>query len=333
MRLLAGILAGQSFDSVLIGDGSLSKRPMGRIIEPLSKMGAVIHGENGHAPIRIQGGNPLRGMVHKTSVASAQVKSCILLAGLYGDGDTTVIESFLTRDHTERLLRRFGTDLTIADAGITVSGDSILTASNVRVPADVSAASFFIVAAACMNDSSITLPNVGLNPTRTAMLNLLGGLGLRLNVAISKEESNEPVGTVRIDAGSNELETVFLSGDIIPELIDELPVLAVLGTQLKGGIEVHDAEELRHKETDRIAAIVENLRRMNAVVEEFDDGFRVRRSTLRGSVVDSFGDHRIAMSMAVAGLLAEGVTEITNSECVDVSFPGFFETLEGAAVR
>jgi 3-phosphoshikimate 1-carboxyvinyltransferase len=333
MRLLAGILVAQPFDSVLIGDESLSKRPMARIVSPLSQMGAEIEAENAHAPICIRGGKTLRGIHYEASVASAQVKSCVLFAGLFADAKTTVREHPPTRDHTERMLRWFGVDVDVDIAGTSVRR-SHLTGTAIDIPCDLSAASFFIVAAACLKDSSIVIPNVGLNPTRTALLKVMEDLGTNFRFAIEKEMSNETVGSidVRGDIGRRNSK-LCLRGDAIPKLIDEIPVLAVLGTQIDGGIEIRDAGELRHKESDRIAAIIDDLSRMNAAIEEFPDGFRVERSDLKGAVVDSFGDHRIAMAMAVACLLAKGETEIKDAECVDVSFPGFFETLEEITFR
>ncbi len=334
MRLLAGMLAGQTFDSTLTGDESLSKRPMERIIAPLRQIGAKIEAENARAPIRIHGGQSLHGTEHKLPMASAQVKSCLLLAGLYATGKTTIVERIPTRDHTERMLQWFGVKVEINESqdgqNISVKGDSVLTARDVVVPCDISSAAFFLVAAACLNGSDTVISNVGLNPTRTAFINVLKNFGADLQILDQKEICNEPVASIRIRGG---LERTLgnrqnrLSGNVIANLIDEIPILAILGTQIDGGIEIRDAAELRHKESDRVAAIVENLKRMGADVTEFPDGFKVERSQLNGAVVDSFDDHRIAMAFAVAGLLADGETEITGAECVDISFPGFFNVL------
>ncbi len=338
MRLMAGVLAGQNFDSVLTGDDSLQRRPMGRIMEPLSKMGAEIESANGRAPIKIHGVNPLGSISYELPVASAQIKSCILLAGLNGNGETTVIEPIPTRDHTERMLRWFGVDVreaSIGDTGkrICLSGDTRLTAADMTVPSDISAAAFFLIAACCLEDSDITVRNVGLNSTRGAVIDILRRFGADIRFENQGEQNNEPVGDVRVIAGLTARTEPLIKGDVIANLIDELPILAILGTQLEKGLEVRDAAELRVKETDRIAAIVENLRRMGAEAEEFEDGFKVRKSKLTGARVESFGDHRIAMAFAVAGLLADkGETEIIGAECVDVSFPGFFETLQDAVV-
>ena len=334
-RLLAGLLAGQAFDSVLTGDESLSARPMGRIIEPLDQMGAAIHSSDGKLPIHFYGSQRLVGIEYEQRVASAQVKSCLLLAGLLADGRTTVADRTPTRDHTERMLRWLGAEVaeteTAADRTLSVSGGSALTARDIDVPADTSSAVFFFVAGACLKGSDVTMPGVGLNPTRSAIIDIVRELGGNIEVADERENSNEPRGTVRVSGGLIAASANNLVRDgIIPKIIDEVPALAVFGTQIEGGIEIRDAAELRHKETDRISAIVENLRRMNATVEEFPDGFRIERSDLKGAVVDSFGDHRIAMAFAVAGLLADGETEIENAQCVDISFPGFFDTLAEA---
>ena len=327
-RLLAGVLAGQSFDSVLTGDASLAARPMGRIIEPLIQMGAKIDSADGRLPITISGRHKLKGVEHHLQVASAQVKSCLLLAGLLAEGRTTVIESVTTRDHTGRMLSWLDID---AGAGqiLSTSYEQVLAAKHIHVPGDISSASFFMVAAACLRDSDLIIPNVGVNPTRSTIIDVLKHIGVGWDIADRSEVCNEPRATIRIRGpinNNNDGPTV-LDGDVIPSIIDEIPILAILGTQIKGGLEIRDASELRYKETDRIAAVVENLRRMGAAAEEFPDGLKVHRSDLGGAVVDSFGDHRVAMAFAVAGLLAEGETEIMKAECVDISFPAFFDTL------
>ncbi len=335
IRILSGILAGQSFDSILTGDESLAKRPMKRIIEPLRKMGAKIEAINDRVPIHIFGGQPLVGVEHEMQIASAQVKSCILLAGLNAAGNTTVIEPVATRDHTERMLSWFGIDVVEEDIDpgklISIDGSAGLTARDLSIPADISSAAFFLVAAACLPNSELTMPNVGINPTRHAILEVLQQLGAIIAVENHRIVCNESVAdlTVRSKKGSDRLDgsSNTLSGDIIANLIDEIPILAILGTQLESGLEIRDAAELRFKESDRITSIVENLRRMGAEVVEFPDGFRVECSKLKGAVIDSFGDHRIAMAFAVAALFADGETKINDAECVDISFPGFFETL------
>jgi 3-phosphoshikimate 1-carboxyvinyltransferase len=338
MRLMAGVLAGQKFDSVLTGDDSLRKRPMRRVIEPLSEMGAGIDSEDGLAPLRIKGRRTLTAINYRLPLASAQIKSCVLLAGLFANGSTTVIENAITRDHTERMLRLFGVDVAIYDRPImqaaprTVQGNAILKHQNINIPGDISSAAFFLVAAACLRNSYISLPNVGLNPTRDLIFEVLWRAGVNISIGASTT-LGEPSATVSVTGGINDADPIALSSLAIPLLIDEIPILAILGTQLDGGLEVRDANELRVKETDRIAAVVENLRRMKATVEEFDDGFRVERSHLQGAEINSFGDHRIAMAFAVSGLLADGETKINDAECADISFPGFFETLDSVVKR
>lgn len=338
MRLLAGVLAGQQFDSVLTGDQSLRKRPMRRVIEPLTEMGAIIDSEDGFAPLRIKGRQTLSAIYYRLPVASAQIKSCVLLAGLFAEGKTTVVENAITRDHTERMLRSFGVDVPIYDGPIlqaaprTVRGEALLKHQNIDVPGDISSAAYFLVAAACLRNSYISLRNVGLNPTRNLIFEVLQRAGVALDVATSTK-LGEPAAAVSVTGVFSDGDPIALSNLAIPLLIDEIPILAVLGTQLSGGLVVRDAAELRVKETDRIANIVENLRRMNADVEEFEDGFRVGQSKLKGAELNSFGDHRIAMAFAVAGLLADGETSIKDPKCVDISFPGFFETLEAVVKR
>lgn len=340
MRLISGILAGQPFETTLIGDESLSSRPMRRVIGPLTEMGATIESVDGHAPLVINGTGNLKAIDYILPVASAQIKSCVLLAGLYAGGETTVTEAVRTRDHTERMLRNLGASVIETDhengKKITVSGNSQLTGGPIQVPSDVSASAFFAVAAACLKDSHIMMQNVGLNPTRSGFLEVLRGLGAKIEISDTRDAAGEPVGTIEV-FGSGELgstpETRVIKGEIIANIIDEIPILAVFGTQIPGGIEIRDAGELRVKESDRIASVVENLRRMGADVTEFDDGLRVGRSDLKGAEIDSFGDHRIAMAFAVAGLFASGETSIIGAECAAVSFPGFFETLESIVVR
>lgn len=340
MRLMAGILAGQNFESELIGDESLGRRPMKRIIGPLEKMGAAVGSRNGLPPLRIAGRDPLKPAEHHLKVASAQVKSCILLAGLNASGETAVIEPVPTRDHTERMLSFLGCGIRISECDdgrrISISGESRVSAGHVRVPADISAAAFFLTAAACLPGSRLLIRNVGLNPTRSAILDVLIRLGVDITISGRREVCNEPIGDIAVCGNSLSdvpKETPVISGKIISNLIDELPILAVFGTQLPGGLEVRNAEELRIKESDRIAAVVGNLRRMKSDVEEFPDGFRVSRSSLAGANVDSMGDHRIAMAFAVAALFAKGPTTIENAECASVSFPDFFPVLEAVVER
>jgi 3-phosphoshikimate 1-carboxyvinyltransferase len=304
---------------------------MKRVIEPLFLMGSKIESVDGRLPLTIHGG-PLKGIDYEMPVASAQVKSCLLLAGLLADGQTTVRESTPTRDHTERMLGWFGVDVDDDNGAASVNGGDTLRARGLSVPGDMSSAAFFIIAAICLPGSDLCIPNVGLNPTRADLLKILTALGADIELKEQTTIGNEPSGTIQVRGGlpaSPREQPYRLSGSAIPGIIDELPILAVLGTQIDGGLEVRDAGELRLKESDRIASVVENLRRIGALVDDQADGFFVRKSKLAGAVVDSFGDHRIAMAFAVAGLLADGVIEIRGAECVEISFPGFFDVLAG----
>ena len=346
MRLLAGILAGQNFISILTGDESLRARPMQRIVEPLSMMGANIASQTGRAPLVIEGRRPLHAIEYELLVASAQVKSCILLAGLCAKGQTKVIENEVTRDHTERMLRWFGIPIETGAAEregarcAAVSGPVQFKPRDVSIPGDISSAAYFIAAAALLPGSYLEVRDVGVNPTRVLFLKQLRALGLDVSVSDAKEESNEPVGAVFV-RGADEAQTagdreapLVLEGLKIPQLIDELPLLAVVGSQIEGGIEIRDAAELRTKESDRIATTAMNLRAMGATVEELTDGLRVNGPTrLHGARIDPRGDHRIAMAFAIAGLLAKGETEIAGAGCVAVSFPEFFALLESVVER
>ena len=335
MRLISGILAGQPFSSTVIGDESLSKRPMKRIIGPLTEMGAVLESVDGHAPLAINGRSPLKPLRFQLPVASAQLKSCVLLAGLFADGETSVIEPVPTRDHTERMLRGFGVDVresTNDGRIVSVSGDAKLVATDLQVPSDVSSAAFFLVAAACLPGSRIEMPGVGLNPTRTGIIEVLTHFGAKIETSDDMVSGGEPIGTLTV-SGGGPLGSAHnrIDGAIVANLIDEVPILAVFGTQTETGIEIRDAGELRVKESDRIAAVAENLRRMGADVEEFDDGLRVGPSKLKGGVIDTYHDHRIAMAFAIAGLFAEGETEIRGAETAAVSFPEFFDVLSSVS--
>ncbi|HBB89748.1 MAG TPA: 3-phosphoshikimate 1-carboxyvinyltransferase [Blastocatellia bacterium] len=342
MRLLAGILAAQDFPTILAGDDSLNQRPMKRIIEPLERMGARVVSREGHPPLQIAGGKTLKPIRYELPVPSAQVKSCVLLAGLQAEGRTEIIERHgSTRDHTERMLQWFRAPIEFVSDGdkaevrtCAVTGPARFSARDVRVPGDFSAAAFFIAAAALLENSEIEIEGVGLNPTRTQFLDTLRALGAEIDIGSKRDESNEPVGVIRARGGklreSPEKElTLTISGQLSAALIDELPLLAVVGSQLPAGLVIRDARELRFKETDRIAATAKNLKAMGAAVEEFDDGLRiVGAARLKGATLESFGDHRIAMAFSVAALLADGESEIAGSECVAVSFPNFFEVLE-----
>jgi len=329
MRLLSGILAGQSFETTIAGDASLSRRPMGRIIEPLRLMGAHIYsGESGLPPLRIRGGD-LRAIRYSLPVASAQVKSCVLLAGLFADGIVAVEERVATRDHTEIALVQFGGKVQRRESWIEIEPRPDLKARHLEIPGDLSGAAFFIVAAALAPDSEILLPGVGLNPQRRLLIDYLQSAGVRVEVENQTELGGEARGDLRVhhDPATLHASLPPVGGDLAAALIDEIPVLAVLGSQA-GGLVIRDARELRIKESDRIAVVAANLRAMGAEVEELPDGMNIAgRQRLHGAAIESHGDHRIAMSFAVAALAASGETHIHQAECADVSFPGFFDAL------
>ena len=338
MRILAGVLAGHDLSAELIGDESLSSRPMRRIIEPLELMGANIQSTDGKPPLKIRGSNKLIPITYQLPVASAQVKSAILFAALSAEGRTTVIEKSVSRDHTERLFNGFGVPVTTNDdLSIVIQGPARFTGGAITIPGDISSAAYFVAAAMLLPRSEMTIEGVGLNPTRAAFLSVLQSWGAAISTSDLRSERNEPVGTITVTGGLQSAardEDRMLSGSMIPSLIDELPLLAVVGTQISGGIQIRDAEELRLKESDRLQATAENLRAMGAEVEEFDDGIAVSGPTeLRGASINSFGDHRIAMAFSVAALLATGETNIKGSECVEISFPEFYQLLHSLAER
>jgi 3-phosphoshikimate 1-carboxyvinyltransferase len=338
MRLLAGVLSGQPFESTLTGDDSLRRRPMRRVIEPLTRMGARVRARaEEFAPLEIRGGN-LRGIDYTLPVPSAQVKSAILLAGLYAEGVTTVVEPVRTRDHTELALAEFGARIERSDRSIRVSGHAgnppRLEARQLVVPGDISTAVFFLAAALLLPESNLLLHNVGLNPTRTAVLDVLAAMGAPISLVSVHGSSGELVGDIAVRYAR--LDGAVISGEMVAQVIDELPMLAALGPYTEQGVEIRDAQELRVKESDRIAALAENLRRMGAQVEERLDGLKVAgRSAgrLRGAEIDPRGDHRIAMAFAIAALAAQGESMIRDAECVSVSYPDFFTTLERVLER
>lgn len=338
LRILTGVLAGHDLTAELVGDESLSSRPMRRIIEPLELMGAKIQSTDGKAPLKIHGSAQLTPITYELPVASAQVKSAILFAGLNATGRTTVIETSPSRDHTERLFNGFGVPVkTDQDLSVSIDGPARLSGGAITIPGDVSSAAYFVAAAMLLPDSDLTIERVGLNPTRAAFLDVLSSWGAEISVTDVQSERNEPFGTIRVRGGihrsAGEQERT-LSGSMIPALIDELPLLAVVGSQIDGGIQIRDARELRLKESDRLATTATNLRAMGAKVEEFDDGLSVSGPTkLRGTLVDSHLDHRIAMAFSVAALIAEGETQIAGSECGAISFPEFFFLLDSLTVR
>jgi 3-phosphoshikimate 1-carboxyvinyltransferase len=329
MRMLAGVLAGQSFTSTLTGDASLRRRPMRRVIEPLRQMGAEIRSRDGDlAPLEIRGGR-LRAIDYSLPVPSAQVKSAILLAGLYADGVTTVRETVRTRDHTELALREFGARVETTKGAVRIHPRPKLEARQLVVPGDLSAAVFLIGAALVLPNSALVIHNVGLNPTRAKVLDFLISMGAEIHVASVESRDGELVGDISVRHAA--LEGGKISGAQVGEMIDELPMLAALGPFTEKGIEIHEAKELRVKESDRIATLAEGLRRMGARVEEFADGMRVEgraAGKLRGAKVDPQGDHRIAMALSVAALGAEGDTVIQDAGCVAVSFPDFFGVVD-----
>jgi 3-phosphoshikimate 1-carboxyvinyltransferase len=338
LRILTGVLAGHDLSAELTGDESLSSRPMRRIIEPLALMGAKIESTDGRAPLKVHGSSKLTPINYKLPVASAQVKSAILFAGLNANGRTTVIETSPSRDHTERLFNGFGVPVkTHDDLSVVIDGPARLSGGRIAIPGDVSSAAYYVAAAMLLPGSDLTIERVGLNPTRAAFLNVLRSWGAEISVTDVQSERNEPFGTIRVRGGFNrktgETERT-LSGAQIPALIDELPLLAVVGSQIEGGIQIRDAAELRLKESDRLATTASNLRAMGVEVEEFQDGLTVSGPTkLRRALVNSHSDHRIAMAFSVAALLAEGETEIAGSECVAISFPEFYALLDSMAVR
>ena len=329
MRMLSGFLAGQSFTSELFGDESLSRRPMARIMKPLSEMGAKIKSaEGGRPPLKIHGG-PLRAIHYKPEVASAQVKSCVLFAGLFANGETMVEEPIRTRDHGELALRAFGAEVEHVGNTARIRGGQSLTAIEALVPGDLSSAAFFLCAAAVFPGSHISLPGILMNPTRARLLDVLIQMGLKISVTQIEQHHGELVGA--IEARGDTWNGGTIAGADTAALIDEIPVLAAVAPFTENGLEVRDAKELRVKESDRIAAVTINLRKMGAEVDERPDGLRVPgRQNLHGAELDSFGDHRIAMAFAVAALKAEGETVIHNAAAAGVSYPTFFEDLRAA---
>lgn len=334
MRLIAGLLAGQDFFSVLTGDQYLRKRPMARIVEPLQRMGAKIDGRSHGtlAPLSIRGGGKtLQAIEYASPVASAQVKSAVLLAGLYANGETTVNEPSKSRDHTERMFRFFGAEVRVQGTRVTVQGRQRLRAKgSLDIPSDISSAAFFIVAASIVPGSDLMINNIGVNSTRTGIIDILTGMGADITLENQREQAGEPVADIRIRY--RKLHGVQIGGEMIPRAIDEIPVLAVAASYAVGKTVIKDAAELRVKESDRIATMAEELRKMGAAVTELPDGLEIiGRVTLNGALCDSHGDHRIAMSVAVAGLAARGDTVVRDTGWIDTSFPGFERLLRQAA--
>jgi 3-phosphoshikimate 1-carboxyvinyltransferase len=332
MRMLSGILAGQKFASELMGDESLSRRPMARIIAPLEMMGAGIKAQAGGRPPLHITGNELNAISYQMPVASAQVKSCVLFAGLFANGETSVQEPVHTRDHSELALRAFGAEITPTDNGARIKGGQKLRGIDAVIPGDISTAAFFLCAAGLFPGAQLTISNLLLNPTRARLLDVLILMGLSISVTDLEEQHGELLGTVQVVG--RELKGITIEGGDAAALIDEIPVLAAIAPYTSDGVEIRDARELRVKESDRIAAIASSLRSMGAQVDEREDGLKIPgRQKLLGAEIDSFGDHRIAMAFAVAALKAEGETRIRGAEAAVISYPAFFEALESVAQR
>lgn len=328
LRMLSGVLAGQPFFSVLTGDESLRKRPMKRVTEPLQLMGAkmLARGDGEFPPIAIFGGD-LQGINYEMTTASAQVKSCLILAGLFANGETTVVEPVPTRDHTERMLLQFGADLRIEERSITVVPGTDLLSNAIVIPGDFSSAAFFIAAALTIPDSKLIVTDVGLNRTRTGLIKILNEMGANIRIENEKFAGLEPMGDLAVT--NSELSAIEVSPELVPIVIDELPILAVIATQAYGKTVVRGAEELRVKESDRIEAICTELSKMGAKIEALEDGFIVEGPTgLQGQALDSRGDHRIALSLAIAALIASSPSRIDGFECANISYPNFLDDLK-----
>lgn len=326
-RLISGILAGQNFSCDLTGDASIQKRPMKRIMTPLSMMGADITSvhNNGCAPLHIKGA-PLKGISYQSPVASAQVKSCVLFAGLYADGKTSVTEPFLSRNHSELMLSSFGASVQTCGTTATIEPEPVLTAQKVEVPGDISSAAFFIAAGLLIPGSELLIKNVGINPTRDGILRVCRQMGANLELLNTRTQCGEPVADILVK--HSELNGTVIEGELIPTLIDELPVIAVMAACANGETIIRNAEELKVKESNRLEIIVHHLSEMGCDITGTEDGMIIRGGKpLHGAVLDSHLDHRIAMSFAVAGLIADGETEITNADCVNISYPGFYRDL------
>jgi 3-phosphoshikimate 1-carboxyvinyltransferase len=331
IRMLSGILAGQKFTSELAGDASLSRRPMERVITPLTAMGARIESQNGRPPLRITGAQ-LKAIEYSMPVASAQVKTSLLFAGLLADGETIIHEPLRTRDHGEVALRAFGAHVEHKRNEVRIQGGQSLKGIETSIPGDISSAAFFLCAAALFPGSQLTVTNLLMNPTRARLLDILMQIGLRVSVTQLEEIHGELVGTLQVEGGR--LKGATIAGADTAALIDEIPVLAAIAPYTEQGIEVRDAKELRVKESDRISALITNLRRMGAQVEEMEDGLKIPGGqSLHGAEIESFGDHRIAMAFSIAALRAEGATLIQGSECAAISYPAFFWTLDSLVER
>ena len=331
IRMLSGIVAAQKFSSEMAGDESLSRRPMERVITPLTAMGAQIISQNGRPPLRVNGAK-LRGIEYKMPVASAQVKTCLLFGGLLAEGETRIEEPLRTRDHGEVALRAFGAQLDCKGNEVRIRGGQRLRGIEARVPGDLSSAAFFLCAAALFPGSQLTVTSLLMNPTRARLLDILMQMGLHISVTQLEEVHGELAGTLQVEGAR--LKGATIAGADTAALIDEIPVLAAIAPYTEQGIEVRDAKELRVKESDRIASIATNLRAMGAAVEEREDGLKIPGGqSLHGAEIESFGDHRIAMAFSIAALRAQGESMIRGSECAAISYPGFYSTLESLIER
>lgn len=332
MRLMSGLLAGQSFDVTLIGDSSLSSRPMKRVTDPLAEMGAKIGTtEKGTAPLNISGGADIQGIIYDMPMASAQVKSCLLLAGLYADGETVVTEPAPTRDHTERMLTGFGYKVDVDGATVTLKGGGRLIASDIDVPADISSAAFFIVAAAIAEDSEVVIQHVGINPTRTGIIGILKLMGADICIENEKVVGGEPIADIRVK--SSNLKGIQIPEELVPLAIDEFPVIFVAAACAEGKTILTGAEELRVKESDRIQVMADGLQTLGVDAKPTADGMIINSSTIGGGSVESHGDHRIAMSFAVASLRATADIEINDCLNVSTSFPGFAQLAQQVGIK
>lgn len=333
MRLLTGLLAPQRFYSVLSGDQYLRRRPMRRVVEPLTRMGACIYGREGgeKAPLAVVGSD-LKGISYSSPVASAQVKSALMLAGLYADGETRVTEPHVSRDHSERMFRHFGADIETGPSGVVVRGGRELEGRDIVVPGDISSAAFFMVAALIVPGSELLIRGVGVNPTRTGIIDILTAMGGSIELLDHREVSGEPVADLLVRSSC--LKGIGIAGEVVTRAIDEFPVICVAAALAEGRTTVREARELRVKETDRIAAMAANLRAAGVAVTETEDGMEIEGAgQIAGVAVESFGDHRIAMSMLIAGLAAADEITVNDTDCIGTSFPAFFQLLEGVAVR
>lgn len=331
VRLLSGILAGQGFTATVTGDDSLKRRPMKRIMEPLGRMGVIVQARDGNfLPLEITGTSQVQPLEFDSPIASAQVKSCVLLAGMHADGITSFSEPIRSRDHTERMLAAAGADIRIDDLRVSIKGPSRLQPFQFKVPGDISSAAFFLVAGAIVPSSKIVIRNVGVNPTRDGIIEVLQNMGAKMKILKAVDVSGEPVADIMMETSS--LKAVTLDASIMPRLIDEIPVIVLAATQARGTTVISGAQELRVKESDRLKTITAELTKMGAHIEEKPDGLIIYGPTpLRGAVLASSGDHRIAMTCAVAGLVASGQTTVEDVACVDTSFPGFWAELQGVA--